>query len=169
MVQERDRVDYSTGEIKKVNANFFQIYKDNVDLLIEIGQKNKTALNIFLWIAKYMDDRNALVVSQETIAEQLKVTTRTVRYAIAYLKETKALTILKSGSTNIYALNSKIIWQDEAENKKFAHFTAKVYVSSNEQDKEYKSELFAHAVPKKVKKQALKNTFENSINEFEKA
>jgi biotin operon repressor len=169
MVHEKDKVDISTGEIKKVNANFFQIYKDNVDLLIEIGQNNKTALNIFLWIAKHMDDRNALVVSQETIAEQLKITTRTVRYAIANLKESKALTILKSGSTNIYALNSKIVWQDDAENKKYAHFTAKVYITEFEQEQpKIKTELFGHAIKKQSKQpNRIKKAPKEAIKDFE--
>jgi hypothetical protein len=170
MLQEKDRVDFSTGEIKKVNTNFFQIYKDNVDLLIEIGQKNKTALNIFLWIAKHMDDRNALVVSQETIAEQLKITTRTVRYAIADLKASKALDILKSGSTNIYALNSKIVWQDEADNKRFAHFTAKVYITEAEQEKsKIKTEILGHALKNRPKRpKRIRTSTRDSIENFEK-
>lgn len=170
MLQEKDSIDFSTGEIKKVNANFFQIYKDNVDLLIEIGQRNKTALNIFLWIAKHMDDRNALVVSQETMAEQLKVTTRTIRYAIADLKESKALDILKSGTTNIYALNSKIVWQDDADNKKYAHFTAKVYITASEQEQpKIKTELFGHAVKQlSMKSKNIKIKSEDAIKNFEK-
>lgn len=155
MTQEKIELHTETGELKVVNNNFFQVYKDNVDILINIGKENKTALNIFLWIAKHMDNRNALVVSQEAIAEKLGITTRTVRYAIAYLKEVKALEIFKSGTTNIYALNSKIVWQDDADKKKFAHFSAKVYISETEQEKNYKSQNFAHAIPVKERKKAF--------------
>jgi hypothetical protein len=160
MIHEKEHIDYSTGEVKKVNTNFFQVYKDNVDFLIDMNQENKTALNIFLWIAKNMDDKNALVVSQEALSNVLGVTTRTIQYAIAYLKEKKALEVLKSGSSNIYALNSKIVWQDDAERKKYAHFTAKVYVSAEEQDIDYQTTLFGHAVKKEKK---TKKTFQTKI------
>jgi hypothetical protein len=160
MVHEKEQTDFSTGEVKKVNSNFFQVYKDNVGILIDIGQDNKTALTLFLWIAQHMDNRNALVVSQQAMADALGVTTRTIQYAITHLKEKKALEILRSGSSNIYALNSKIVWQDDANNKKYAHFTAKIYVSAEEQDIDYQTTLFGHAVKKEKK---TKKVFQNTI------
>ena len=36
-------------------------------------KENSTALTIFLWIVKHMDNRNALVVSQQAIAEALQL------------------------------------------------------------------------------------------------
>lgn len=160
MIHEKEKVDHSTGEIKQVNANFFQVYKDNVAFLIDMNKENKTALNVFLWIAKNMDDKNALVVSQEALSNALGVTTRTIQYAIAYLKDKKALEIIKSGSSNIYALNSKIVWQDDADKKKYAHFTAKVYVTGEEQDIDYQTVLFGHATKKekKVRRPSLEKT-----------
>jgi biotin operon repressor len=160
MIHEKEKVDHSTGEIKQVNANFFQVYKDNVAFLIDMNKENKTALNVFLWIAKNMDDKNALVVSQEALSNALGVTTRTIQYAIAYLKDKKALEIIKSGSSNIYALNSKIVWQDDADKKKYAHFTAKVYVTAEEQDIDYQTVLFGHATKKekKVRRPSLEKT-----------
>lgn len=168
MVHEKEIIDEETGELKRVNANFFQVYNDNVDFLIEMNQENKTALNLFLWIAKNMDDKNALVVSQEALSKVLGVTTRTVQYAVAYLKDKKALDILKSGNSNIYALNSKIVWKDTADSKKYAHFTAKVYVTSEEQDINYQTQLFGHSVSKKKKlHKKLQTNYSNSIEEFE--
>lgn len=167
MLHEKEHIDYSTGEVKKVNANFFQVYNDNVDFLIDMNQENKTALNVFLWIAKNMDDKNALIVSQEALAKVLGVTTRTIQYAISYLKEKKALDVLKSGNSNIYALNSKIVWKDDAENKKYAHFTAKVYVVSEEQDPDYQTKLFGHAIKKPSSKTIIKKSPKKAIKDFE--
>jgi hypothetical protein len=71
MSHEKDQVDFNTGELKKVNANFAQFYDDQIDLIILMTKENPTALTVFLWIVKFMDNRNALVASQQAIADAL--------------------------------------------------------------------------------------------------
>lgn len=155
MVHEKDNRDFQTGEIKKVNANFVQLYDDQLDLIMLMTNENATALKIFLWLIKYMDNRNALVVSQQTIADSLKLHRNTVYLSIKYLKDIKALAIFKSGNTNVFALNAQIVWRGNADSKKFAHFDAKVYISELEQfDEEEKPST-------KVKKEYLKHVKSN--------
>jgi biotin operon repressor len=167
MEHEKYQIDSSTGEQKLVNANFIQVYKDNIDLLERVTREHPKALEIFWWITKRMDNNNALVVSQQSLAEALKVSRMTIHRAVEYLKENKVLDILKSGNSNIYALNSKIVWQDDAENKKYAHFTAKVYVTAEEQDIDYQTQLFGHAVKKSPKKRKISP--EEAFKGFERA
>jgi len=157
MVHEKDLVDFGTGEIKRVNANFVQLYDDNLDLIMLMTKENPTALSIFLWIVKYMDSRNALVASQQSIAENLGLHKNTVYLAIKYLKERSALTVLRSSNTHIFALNAQIVWRDTADSKRFAHFDAKVYVSESEQQDEddkplFDTQLVGHLQPKRPKK-----------------
>jgi hypothetical protein len=142
MVHEKDLVDFKTGEVKRVNANFVQLYDDNLDLIMLMTKENPTALSIFLWIVKYMDNRNALVASQQAIAENLGLHKNTVYLAIKYLKEKSALSVLRSSNTHIFALNAQIVWRDTAESKRFAHFDAKVYLSESEQQEEESKPLF---------------------------
>ncbi|RYE04787.1 MAG: helix-turn-helix domain-containing protein [Rickettsiaceae bacterium] len=154
MIHEKDLVDFKTGEVKRVNANFVQLYDDNLDLIMLMTKENPTALSIFLWIVKYMDSRNALVASQQAIAESLGLHKNTVYLAIKYLKEKSALTVLRSSNTHIFALNAQIVWRDSAESKKFAHFDAKVYVSESEQQEEeikplFDTQLVGHLKPKR--------------------
>jgi hypothetical protein len=153
MAHEKEVVDYSTGEVEKVNDNFVQLYTDKIPVLLEIMREHRTAGSLFLWLVQHMDKCNALVVSQSALAEALGLARRTVQYSILYLKEKKALTVLKSGNTNIYAMNAQIVWKSKANGKNFALFNAAVYISEDEQDKPlFSTDLVGHAVqkPKKV-------------------
>lgn len=157
MVHEKDNVVFETGEVKRVNANFVQFYDDHLNLIMLMTKENPTALNIFLWVVKHMDNRNALVVSQQAIAEALSLHKNTVYLAVKYLKEKKALTVLRSSNTNIFAINAQIAWRDTADAKKFAHFDAKVYISESEQQEEqdkplFDTQLVGHAKPRPTKR-----------------
>lgn len=153
MSHEKEIIDLQTGEVRKVNSGFVQLYEDHIPLILEMLQKNRTAGQLFIWLLKHMDNRNALVVSQIALAEAFGVTDRSIRTAVAYLKEVKALTILKSGSANIYAVNAQIAWKSDANGKTFALFDAAVYVSKSEQEGPlFSTQLVGHAVVKKPKK-----------------
>ena len=159
MAHEKDNIDFETGEVRRVNANFVQLYDDHLDLIMLMTKENPTALSIFLWIVKYMDNRNALVVSQQAIAESLGLHKNTVYLAVKYLKEKKALTVLRSSNTNIFAINAQIAWRDTADAKKFAHFDAKVYISESEQHEEdgkplFDTQLVGHIKPRPTKKRS---------------
>jgi hypothetical protein len=149
MAHEKEVIDYKTGEVETVNDNFVQLYIDKLDLIIEMTNENPTAVKVFTWLLKQMDKRNALVVSQPALAEALGVTTRTVQYSVAYLKQKKAVAVLKSGNTNIYAVNAQIAWKADAKGKKYALFDAAVYISDSEQDKPlFSTELVGFSVKK---------------------
>ena len=153
MTHEKEVTNYHTGEVEMVNDNFVQLYIDKLDLIIEMMSENPTATKVFTWLLKQMDKRNALVVSQSALAEALGLAVRTVQYSIVYLKEKKAVAILKSGNTNIYAVNAQIAWKADANGKKYALFDAAVYVSDSEQDKPlFDTQLVGHAKPRPSKK-----------------
>jgi len=167
MVHEKENVVFETGEVKAVNANFVQFYNDHLDLIMLMTRENPTALNIFLWVVKHMDTRNALVVSQQTIAETLGIHKNTVYLAVKYLKERKALTILRSSNTNIFAINAQVVWRSTVAAKRFAHFDAKVYISDSEQDKSiFDTQLVGHAKPRPTKK--MRTGKEKPSKEIEK-
>lgn len=172
MVHEKDLVDFKTGEVKRVNANFVQLYDDNLDLIMLMTKENPTALSIFLWIVKYMDNRNALVASQQAIAESLGLHKNTVYLAVKYLREKSALTVLRSSNTHIFALNAQIVWKDSVESKRYAHFDAKVYVSESEQQEEenrplFDTQLVGHLKPKKSKKARVSTSKAKPLAEAE--
>ncbi len=149
MNHEKQVVDRSTGELGTVNDNFVQFYTDNMDLIIEVNRKNPTAGTILLWLVKHMGKDNSLVVSQAALCEQLEVHRNTVTNAIRYLKEVKALDVYKTGTSNVYAINSEIAWKSSAENKQYAYFTSKVFLTASEQSK-FVTKPVSHVVKKKA-------------------
>ena len=172
MVHEKDSISFETGEVKRVNANFVQLYDDNLDLIMLMTKDNPTALSVFLWVVKYMDNRNALVASQQAIADSLGLHKNTVYLAVKYLREMKALTVLRSSNTNIFALNAQIVWRDTADAKRFAHFDAKVYVTEFEQQEEenkplFDTQLVGHIKPKTSKKRDIKPLAKTEVGSAE--
>lgn len=162
MAHEKQVTDYNTGEIDTVNDNFVQLYVDKMDIIIEMMGENPTAVKIFLWLLQHMDKRNALVVSQQALAEALEMSRQTVYTSTKYLKEKRAVDILKSGNTNIYAINVQLAWKSNANGKKYALFNAAVYVADSEQDKPlFDTQLVGHAKPKRSKKFRTSSKKEN--------
>jgi len=151
---EKERIDYHTGEVEEVNANFVQIYLDKLPLIIEMTAENSTAVRLLTWLLQHMDKKNALVVSQIALAEALGVTRQTVYTCILYLKQKKAIAVFKSGSTNIYAVNAQLAWKSSATGKRYAMFDARVYVAESEQQDDkplFKTDLIGHATKRKSK------------------
>lgn len=153
MTHEKQILNQETGEVEQVNDNFVQLYLDKLDLIIEMTSEHPSAVKVFTWIIKHMDRRNALVVSQPALAEALKLSVRSIQYCISYLKTKKALTVLKSGNTSIYAVNAQIAWKSDANGKRFALFDAAVYIAETEQEGPlFNTDLVGHAVVKKPKR-----------------
>lgn len=164
MKHQKDIVDFTTGELKTVNNGFVQLYEDNIDLIIEIANEHPTAIKIFLFLIKNMDEKNALVISQNALSESLNLHRNTVGNSISYLKEKNALQVFKSGNTNIYAINSQIAWKSSVDGKKYAMFSAKVFITASEQDETYKTQLIGHSI--KVKKSS-RAKIKSSIKDFD--
>jgi hypothetical protein len=161
-----------TGETEEVNDNFVQLYVDNLDLIISMTSENPASVKVFIWLLKHMDKRNALVISQQALAEATGMSRTTIFRATQYLKEKKAIQIFKSGSTNIYAVNAQVAWKSTADNKKYAWFDAKVYISFLEQDDNEKplfnTQLVGIASKKRKKNLSKEKSNKSSISSFEK-
>ena len=141
MRHEKTKIDYSTGEVTRVNANFIQFYNDKLPFVNSMIKDDATAVRLFLFLVEHMDKRNAIIISQQAISEALELNRRTIIRCIKYLVEKKALTIFKSGTSNIYAINSQIVWRSNADGKEYALFDARVYISKSEQDPIFSSEV----------------------------
>jgi hypothetical protein len=155
---EVERINFDTGELEQVNNNFVQLYIDKLDLIIQMTSENATAVKVFTWLLKHMDKKNALVVSQQALSEALCLSRQTIYNAVKYLKEKKAVAVLRSGNTNVYAVNAQIAWKSDARGKRYALFDTKIYVSELEQEEEkpiFSTELIGVAVKKKKKRSSF--------------
>lgn len=167
LTHEKEVLNYDTGEVETLNDNFVQLYMDNIDLISEMIGENPTAAKIFMWLVKRMDKRNALVVSQQALADALGFHRNTVGNCTTYLREKKALAVFKSGSTNIYAVNAQIVWRSDANGKSYAWFDSKVYISQLEQDEEpkplFNTQLVGHAMKSKPSSRKRQKTLDTVV------
>jgi hypothetical protein len=144
------KIDPETGEESLVNRDFTQVYHQYWAVQRTMLREYPTALNVFTWLIEIADRRNAVLVSYPAIGNALGINERTARRAISYLVDKKLVTIGKTGNTNIYLLNDRIVWKDTADKKdKYSQFSAEVYILASEQEEQYRSQLVGHAVKKK--------------------
>ena len=85
-----------------------------------------------------MDNKNAIIVSINTIAEIMGVSRQTISNAIKILKDTNFIDIHKTGTSYVYSVNNSVFWKSYQKNREYAKFSAKVIISSNEQDEDTK-------------------------------
>jgi len=137
------------GDLRLVNTGFSQIYDQHWATFRSLIDDYPTALKVFTWLIEKADRRNALVASYATMSKGLNLAERTIRNSINYLKEKNLITVLKSGTTNIYVLNDRVIWKDTADRKdKFSQFSAEVIITASEQEEPYRTQLIGHVVSK---------------------
>lgn len=105
---------------------------------------------LHLLIAR-MGDKNACVISQSTLAEDLQVDPRTIRRAVAMLREHRWIETVNIGGAKSgvqgYIVNSRVAWQGSRDGIRSSVFDAKVYVSEQEQDRPIDDQLPLHPVP----------------------
>jgi len=111
---------------------------------------------ILFFLVDQMDNYNAVMCSYQVLQEVLKVSKDTVRKNIKILKDNGFIAILKSGTSNIYAINDSIYWKSWGNNKKYSKFPANIVLSLSEQEKNYQLsfddiEVFKHKEVKNKK------------------
>ena len=88
-----------------------------------------------------MDGTNALVASQQTLAEIHGVSRRTIINWTNPLRELGFIAVLKSGGTTVYTVTDKVFWKSWGSNIKYSQFPANVILSETEQDNDWKEKI----------------------------
>ncbi len=100
-----------------------------------------------------MDNYNAVMCSYQVIQEVLEIGRTTASTAIKVLKDNGFIAVLKSGSSNIYAVNDSIYWKSWGSNIRYSKFPANIILTATEQDESYKKKIGFE----KIKEIKLKN------------
>ena len=128
LMEERKREEEESEKTKK-NKDFVQFYScgfERIKLLIEA--KQPTALRLYLFLAEHMESgTGAVVASQQLLAEELKVSVRTIKTVSKYLENIGAIVRIRLGAGTVYAycLDPSEVWKSWDNNKKYAAFNTK--------------------------------------------
>lgn len=87
-----------------------------------------------MYLVNNMSRSNALVVSQQAIANGIGAKRETVNRAIKYLVEHNFVQIVKAGGATVYIVNSRVAWQGNR-GERYAYFGADIMAIESEQDK----------------------------------
>lgn len=147
MALERQIIDTETGEVKSrgslgENSNFVMLFRNQMSALVELQKTEPKAGALFMFFMEHMDRENALIVSIKTISEILEWSEPTVYRQVKTLKEKNLITIAKSGTSNIYFINSQIAWTTYGNKKEYSRFNANVLISKSEQEYRIKASKF---------------------------
>lgn len=117
-----------------VNSGFVQVSRKYLDELDELAFRSPAARKLLTTLIKAMDRQNAVMISQASLVALTGLSEPTVKRAVALLRKQKWVEVLKVGTSNVYRVNSAVVWQARADGK-WASFSAEVVVNFREQDK----------------------------------
>lgn len=117
---------------KKDHRDFTMLTRGYIRDIRLLADRSPAAFQILLYLAERMTKSNVVVMSGEALGEAIGKSRSTVHRALTLLEGEKWLQILKSGSTNAYVINSRVMWRDHS-GKRFSSFFAEVIISESEQ------------------------------------
>lgn len=121
--------------------NFVQVNKDAYKAEDWLMGKSPIAYRIFKFLIHNMDEYNAVICSYQVLKEAFDISKPTITRAVKLLKEKGYIYVFKSGTSNVYALNDKIVWNSWGTNYKYSKFPANVLLSVAEQEKNIQSQI----------------------------
>ena len=104
-------------------------------------RKSPVAYQVLRFLAKEMDNYNAIICSFKVMEETLGYSRQTLSAAVAFLKKHKFIDVKKSGVTNVYLINKELYWKSWGTNHRYAEFGAKIILSASEQDAQTQAEI----------------------------
>ena len=146
--QKRQRQAQLEEEKKRAKKspykNFTQVNKDYWKAEDWLMVKSLIAYRIFKFLVTNMDEYNAVICSYKVLQETFNVSQVTVARAVKLLKEKGYIAVFKSGTSNVYALNDKIVWNSWGTNYQYSKFPANVILSISEQENQTKIRASKH-------------------------
>lgn len=118
-------------------SRWTQYNNEHTKELMWLTLKYPKAHAILLFLVDQMDTYNAVMCSYQVLQEVLDVSGETIRKNIKILKENGFIAVLKSGASNVYAINDSIYWKSWGNKRQYSKFPANVVLALSEQEKSY--------------------------------
>jgi Fe2+ or Zn2+ uptake regulation protein len=92
---------------------------------------------ILYFLIDQMDEYNAVMCSYKVLEEVINIKQATIARNIKVLKDNGFIVALKSGTSNVYAINDTFYWKSWGNNKRYSKFPANVVLALSEQENNY--------------------------------
>ena len=121
-------------EARRSNRDFTQVYGKGWARIRELIDTNPSAARIYTFLAEHMTGtEGAVVVSQDVMADALKMHVITVKRHTKALEQQGALVRIRVGTgVYAYALDPNEIWKSWDDKKELAAFTTKTLVKKSD-------------------------------------
>ena len=134
-IQEIDKKASKEHEEAKKNSNFTQTYPKGWQRIRELvrDKQGAAAIGLYSFFAEHIDPTcGAVVCDQQFLANQMGVSTRTIRRWLDYLEEKGALVrIPVAGKVCAYALDPHEVWKGYNTSKDYSAFVTKTLVNKD--------------------------------------
>jgi len=132
---------------KPATFGWLQFEKRAMKEMQDLAMRSPPAMGTLMYMITRMSRSNALVVSQQAIATELKTSRQTVNAAIRFLTEHNFVQVVKAGGSTVYVVNSRVAWQGER-GARYAAFGADVIAIEQEQGFDLDDKTPLKTVPK---------------------
>lgn len=134
--------------------------------MITLAVKYPRAHAVLYFLVDQMDNKNAIIVSINTIAEIMGVSRQTISNAIKILKDANFIDIHKTGTSYVYSVNNSVFWKSYQKNREYAKFSARSsFLRANKMKTQRKK--LKHKQPKQFHYLTMKKTnIERSNDRF---
>ena len=117
---------------KAPTFGWLQFEKKALKELQVLAIKSPAAMGTLMYMVNRMSRSNALVVSQQAMADELGIKRESVNRAIKHLVDHNFLQVIKAGGASVYVVNSRVAWQGNR-GERYAAFQADVIAIEGEQ------------------------------------
>jgi len=122
-------------------SRWTQFNNEHTKEIMWLTLKHPKAQAILFFLVDQMDCYNAVLCSNKVLQEILGVSRQTVSLSIKVLRENGFIAVLKSGTSNVYAINDSVYWKAYGNNKKYSKFPANVVLALSEQDEKEQAKI----------------------------
>jgi len=122
-------------------SRWSQFNLEHTKELMWLALKHPKAHAILYFLVDQMDGKNAVMCSYAVLQEILNIGRTTASTAIKTLKDNGFIAVLKSGTSNIYAINDSVYWKSWGNKKQYSKFPANIILSLSEQEKNLQTKI----------------------------
>jgi DNA-binding transcriptional ArsR family regulator len=110
-LEQQEQVEVKARAKKSPFAHWPQYNNEHMQDMIWLTINHPRAHALLYFLVDQMDKYNMVRCSYKVLEEVFNVSRQTISSAIKVLREHEFITVLKSGSSNVYTINDKVFWK----------------------------------------------------------